>query len=233
MSSGSPPRRRPRSVGDVYRMMRNPEVAAAARDELMNMVAHERQREAQLTSFANSLPKLTESDLETLGESDSTCPICLTSLLAVLAEEEMALAMDTPAHPVEELGVTRLVDTCGHIFCRKDIRGWLYQGNTTCPTCRRPFIAPAPGDDARARERDLGFPGVIFTTRLQDGTQVGPFGMMDFFSLGSHDAGRPRDAEPDPFGASSGDDGGPPDRGGRRDHSGGDDDRSAFSSMYS
>lgn len=58
--------------------------------------------------------------------------------------------MDSPAHPVEELGVTRLVRTCGHIFCRKElsitvdlqplrtplticlsrrsIRGWLYQG---------------------------------------------------------------------------------------------------------
>lgn len=40
--------------------------------------------------------------------------------LTLLTEEEMALALDTPAHPVEELGVTRLVDTCGHIFCRKE-----------------------------------------------------------------------------------------------------------------
>lgn len=30
--------------------------------------------------------------------------------------------MDSPAHPVDELGVTRLQNTCGHIFCRKELR---------------------------------------------------------------------------------------------------------------
>ena len=49
------------------------------------------------------------------------CPICLTSLLVILAEEETASAMDSPAHPAEELGVTRLAETCGHIFCRKEL----------------------------------------------------------------------------------------------------------------
>ncbi len=29
--------------------------------------------------------------------------------------------MDSPAHPIEELGVTRLAQTCGHIFCRKEL----------------------------------------------------------------------------------------------------------------
>ena len=29
--------------------------------------------------------------------------------------------MDSPAQPPELLGVTRLVDTCGHIFCRKEL----------------------------------------------------------------------------------------------------------------
>lgn len=28
--------------------------------------------------------------------------------------------MDSAAHPVEELGVTKLQNTCGHIFCRKE-----------------------------------------------------------------------------------------------------------------
>lgn len=34
----------------------------------------------------------------------------------------MARAMDSPAQPVEELGVTRLVGDgrCGHVFCRKE-----------------------------------------------------------------------------------------------------------------
>ena len=38
----------------------------------------------------------------------------------ILTEEEMALAMDTPAHPIEDLGVTRL-GKCGHLFCVKEL----------------------------------------------------------------------------------------------------------------
>ena len=44
----------------------------------------------------------------------------MNTFRASLAEEEMAQAMDSPAQPAEELGVTRLIDTCGHIFCRKE-----------------------------------------------------------------------------------------------------------------
>lgn len=51
---------------------------------------------------------------------DSSCPICLNSLLTIVTEEEMALAMDSPATPVQSLGVTKL-ETCGHIFCRKEL----------------------------------------------------------------------------------------------------------------
>ena len=40
--------------------------------------------------------------------------------LASIAEEEYAHAMDSPAHPIEDLGVTRLAQTCGHLFCRKE-----------------------------------------------------------------------------------------------------------------
>ena len=74
----------------------------------------------KLKELAEGLPRLTERDLAAAGEADSQCPICLTPFAAILAEEEMALAMDTPAHPVEQLGVTRFKDTCGHIFCRKE-----------------------------------------------------------------------------------------------------------------
>ncbi|KAI0354942.1 hypothetical protein OH77DRAFT_1425544 [Trametes cingulata] len=215
-----------------------PEVIAATHSEWMRMVAQERQRAAHLAALANSLPKLTEGDLATLGESDSTCPICLNSLLALLSEEEMALAMDTPAHPVEELGVTRLEQTCGHIFCRKDIRNWLNGGHTTCPTCRRPFIAPLPGDDAHARERNLGFPGIMFSPQLSDGTQVGPIGLMELSAL----ARFPRNdyAEHEQSGASSGDGGGSPEGDPHEQehehedrHLDYDDDRSAYSAMYS
>lgn len=51
---------------------------------------------------------------------DSACPICFVPFSAILAEHEMAAAMDTPAHPVEALGITRLSKTCGHIFCRRE-----------------------------------------------------------------------------------------------------------------
>ena len=44
----------------------------------------------------------------------------MNTFRASLAEEEMAQAMDSPAQPAEGLGVTRLTDTCGHIFCRKE-----------------------------------------------------------------------------------------------------------------
>ncbi|KAF9780222.1 hypothetical protein BJ322DRAFT_1085308 [Thelephora terrestris] len=52
----------------------------------------------------------------------------------------MAAAMDSPAHPVEELGITRLSKTCGHIFCRKDIMTWVTTNHRTCPTCRTPLL---------------------------------------------------------------------------------------------
>jgi hypothetical protein len=54
--------------------------------------------------------------------SDSLCPICLTPYDVILSEEEMALAMDSPAHPIEELGIAKLAQSwqCGHIFCRRE-----------------------------------------------------------------------------------------------------------------
>ena len=51
---------------------------------------------------------------------DSVCPICFIPFTAILAEHEMAAAMESPAHPIEELGITKLSKTCGHIFCRKE-----------------------------------------------------------------------------------------------------------------
>jgi hypothetical protein len=58
----------------------------------------------------------------TLAPSDSSCSICFTPYLTILTEEEMALAMDSPAHPAEELGVTKLSHSwqCGHLFCRRE-----------------------------------------------------------------------------------------------------------------
>jgi len=45
----------------------------------------------------------------------------MNTFLAALAEEEIAYAMDSPAQPIQDRGVTRLADTCGHAFCRKEL----------------------------------------------------------------------------------------------------------------
>jgi hypothetical protein len=111
----------------------------------------------QCQELVGNLPRLQEADVISLGHQDSVCPICFTPVLALLAEEETALVMDSPAHPQEELGVTRLAQPwqCGHLFCRRDISQWIRGGHDSCPTCRRPLVAPnAHSDSARANEPD-------------------------------------------------------------------------------
>jgi len=90
----------------------------------------------QIESITEKLPRLTEADLERLGHKDGSCSICLNSFLACLAEEEIAYAMDSPAQPVEDRGVTHLAETCGHVFCRKDLLSWIRDRNSACPLCR-------------------------------------------------------------------------------------------------
>jgi len=50
--------------------------------------------------------------------------------------------MDSPAHPIEELGIAKLAQSwqCGHIFCRRDITKWITSGHDSCPLCRRQFL---------------------------------------------------------------------------------------------
>jgi hypothetical protein len=54
----------------------------------------------------------------------------MQSFLAVLAEEEMAEAMESPTHSQNELGVNQMdkPHQCGHIFCRRDIVKWISEG---------------------------------------------------------------------------------------------------------
>ncbi|KDR74463.1 hypothetical protein GALMADRAFT_250427 [Galerina marginata CBS 339.88] len=68
----------------------------------------------------------------------------------------MALVMDTPAHPVEELGVTKLDKTwqCGHMFCRRDISKWIGSGHDSCPMCRRPLLEAQPDAQPNADADD-------------------------------------------------------------------------------
>jgi len=100
----------------------------------------------QIQDLLENLPRLTEKELVSSGHRDSLCPICLTPYLALLAEEESALAMESPAHPVEELGVTKLSQSwqCGHLFCRRDISRWIQTGKDSCPICRRVMVTATP-----------------------------------------------------------------------------------------
>jgi len=95
--------------------------------------------------------------------------------------------MDSPAVAMEELGVTRLVDTCGHVFCRKDISTWIAQ-NDSCPTCRRPFLQV---EEPSERSPDEG------ETNLPEGAGrllVPPVNLVDIL----------RDAFPDAYGTTEG-----------------------------
>ncbi|KAL1700171.1 hypothetical protein EV121DRAFT_283563 [Schizophyllum commune] len=102
-------------------------------------------------TLLDGLPRLAEQEVERLGHKESVCPICYNTLLAILSEEETAIAMDSPAHPIEELGVTRLAADwqCGHIFCRRDISKWIRDGHDSCPACRARLVQRSePSADA-------------------------------------------------------------------------------------
>ncbi|PBL02656.1 hypothetical protein ARMGADRAFT_1159165 [Armillaria gallica] len=102
----------------------------------------------QIQDLIHNLPRLTEKQVTDLGHKDSMCPICLTPFAALLAEEEMAVAMDSPALPIEELGVARLSQEwqCGHLFCRRDISRWIQDSHDSCPMCRRALMRRSEGD---------------------------------------------------------------------------------------
>ncbi|KZT29321.1 hypothetical protein NEOLEDRAFT_591020 [Neolentinus lepideus HHB14362 ss-1] len=117
-----------------------------------------------------SLPALKEQDLVELGKEDAACPICITPFPALLAEEETAFAMDSPAYSSKDLGVTKLVQTCGHVFCRKDISKWIVAGNDSCPLCRRALLqrpdrATSGTDETATEERQDAPPFIPETTQ--------------------------------------------------------------------
>jgi len=50
--------------------------------------------------------------------------------------------MESPAHPIDTIGVTRLSKSwqCGHMFCRRDISKWIIDGHDSCPLCRHTLV---------------------------------------------------------------------------------------------
>ncbi|PPQ94962.1 hypothetical protein CVT25_003934 [Psilocybe cyanescens] len=109
----------------------------------------------QITKLINDLPRIKENQLIELGQKDSSCPICINPYLTILTEEEMAHAMDSPAHPIEELGVTKLNQPwqCGHIFCRRDISKWILEGHDSCPMCRQRLVEPSQDELEQPADR--------------------------------------------------------------------------------
>ncbi|TDL29526.1 hypothetical protein BD410DRAFT_27070 [Rickenella mellea] len=121
------------------------------RDAMQRLAAA---REPKRKLLLDSLPVLKEDDLVVFEQHDSSCPICLTPFQVLLVTEEMALAMDSPAFASHDLGVTRLADTCGHHFCRKDITTWINEAHDSCPTCRRPFFPETSDSGPTESNRD-------------------------------------------------------------------------------
>jgi len=92
--------------------------------------------------FVDNLPRITEVQLYSTGLGGEHCPICQETFLSVIASEEMAEAMDSPAVSQYDTGVTKL-PSCGHHFCRKDISKWIISAKKdTCPACRSPIGLP-------------------------------------------------------------------------------------------
>jgi len=92
---------------------------------------------------------------------DDRCPICTETFLSILALEEMAEAMDTPAMSPYDQGVTKL-SGCGHKFCRKDLTKWIISARKdTCPVCRAPMglpTSPPPSSPPNANGTASGIP---------------------------------------------------------------------------
>jgi len=213
-------------MSDAFRVQRDGGDPATRHmlNQLRSTLAQERAYHERLAAFLEGLPKLTEHDLAALGEGDSPCPVCLTPFQALLAEEETAHAMDSPAHPVEDLGVTRLVQTCGHMFCRKDIRNWMREGRKTCPTCRRPFMEPDPNDHANEEFDSVLQSSNFFPLRLFDlGAPDLAWMVREGFGIPEGIVGEPQPAQ------SGGSTQAEPE--GEPEHL--DEDRSGFAGMYS
>lgn len=94
--------------------------------------------------LVDKLERIEESRLGSL--MNEHCSICYNSFAAIIAEEEMLLANDTPVSE-RDLGVTKL-QTCGHYFCRKDISKWILEGNDACPYCRVSYLPESARNQA-------------------------------------------------------------------------------------
>ncbi|CDZ97322.1 Zinc finger, RING-type [Phaffia rhodozyma] len=84
--------------------------------------------------YISSLPSLTSQDIS--STTDDACAICQTPYKILLHEEELNLALDSPAVSTDNLGIVQIGSECRHFFCRRDAAQWLAKSNS-CPLCRK------------------------------------------------------------------------------------------------
>jgi uncharacterized protein YbaR (Trm112 family) len=152
----------------------------------------------QIDGLIKGLPHIDEKRLADLGEQG--CPICLTPYLALIAEEELALAMESPAQPVDTLGITKLSQPwqCGHMFCRRDISKWIVDGHDSCPLCRHTLVERDQGrqDDENSSERlPPDTDGSNAMHAYIEGLRARVASVDEILAFGLHDPDLPRQRE--------------------------------------
>jgi len=141
---------------------------------------------AQIETALGDLQRVDETNIVELGDSDSLCPICLTPYHVILLEEELALAMNSPAHPIEELGISKLAQSwqCGHLFCRRDITKWITSGHDSCPLCRRQLLQEQRSSESRIAELEVFSQALVHVReqlreQLRELRDVGRIGILE------------------------------------------------------
>ncbi|KAK1224396.1 hypothetical protein PQX77_012692 [Marasmius sp. AFHP31] len=101
------------------------------------------ENELTITNFINSLSLLKPHQLS----EDDFCPICFIPFTDILNEQS------TSKESI--IGITRL-ESCGHIFCMKDLVEWIRGMHGNCPTCRHIFLDIRPPSDSDDESSDGG-----------------------------------------------------------------------------
>ncbi|KAL0070808.1 hypothetical protein AAF712_002029 [Marasmius tenuissimus] len=99
--------------------------------------------ELTITDFINSLSLLKPHQLS----EDDFCPICFIPFADILNEQSTSKA--------SIIGITKL-ESCGHIFCMKDLVEWIRGMHGNCPTCRHIFLDIRPPSDSDDESSDGG-----------------------------------------------------------------------------
>ncbi|KAF6762653.1 hypothetical protein DFP72DRAFT_1060900 [Ephemerocybe angulata] len=106
-----------------------------------------RTEEQRVQALLADLAQVEEKRLTELGHKDGSCSICLQPFLSVLAEQEMAEAMDSPAYANHELGVCQLDQKYQLTGVHFSLVKWIQEGKDSCPMCRKAIFDPDAIED--------------------------------------------------------------------------------------